>query len=229
MSVRTLLRRKAEPTDERSSFADLCAEAVQVARELRELEGPASYKLTPEAFVAEAVKLAHSTPERIAELRARLEADGGATWPASFGFLRRAVGFIRSPNCTRPPRTVARLAFLDPDDTASAEAGGLGAHGLAELFAVAATIAAERHPDAFGENRDWQAWESRLAELRRRRAELVAQLERAWTAEDVQFTEAPGDLASQGYVKATFAITDGQVTVGPGCGERLLGWLLARW
>ncbi len=210
----------------RSPFQELLAEAVEVERELRRIEELRHYKLTAPAFVAMAIRQARTSREKVDQLRALLQADEGRTLSAIWTFLRQAVQFIRQGSCTRPPETPRRISFLDPRDAVVAEAPSIGATGLLELFAVASLIAADRHPDAFGENTDWEAWTRRRETLRERRTVLLQRVEREFGGEELAVTFGQPCGSCRRNYDVGFKIANGEVQPGPGCGERLVAWLI---
>ena len=214
-------------TAERTTFTDLLREAVKTSRDLARLEDRAYYKLSAQAFVRDAIRNARTTPEKVAALRKTLDEDGGRTLREAVACLRRMQKFITEDTCTRAPASVHRLSFLDPRDLAAAEVVSIGETGLLELFAVAATIAAEQHPEAFGQNEDWPAWERRCAEVRERRIVLLQRIEREHGGDDLQITVHPPCSQCGRVLTGGFTIAGGEVPPGPGCGERLVAWVRA--
>lgn len=218
-----LLERKAKT---RTPWLDAVAEAVATERELRDLDAPARMKLTARAFVREALRHANTTPEAAAALRQTLEADP-LKFPATWRFIRQATAFIAGANCPNPPHDPGRLRFLG-SEAALPELVGVGSHPMA-AFAVAAMMAAEKSPASFGESEDPEATERRRAALRDQRTALLERIEREYSPADLSFSEPSEQrLRAEGYMKVTFAISGGEVTVGRGCGERLVNWLVAR-
>lgn len=220
----TLERKK---TARSPSWLDAVALALSVERELKQLNERASVKLTAEAFVAAALASAGATQEKTDTLRRALEADNGRTCPTAARAVRELVAFIRSGNCPRPTAQVGRLRIFDRDGLAAAEIQPLGGAGLLDLQAVAALVAAGRFPESFGTNTNWGAWEERRAQLAEQRTALLQRIEREFTPEDLTFIEPSEQrLRAEGYMRVGFVLTGGAVSVGPGCGERLVSWLL---
>lgn len=202
----------------------LVTEAGEVVKELRVLDTPAAAKLTAPAFVAAAIMIAHTTPERLAKLRGEIEHPTGHNTGNIAATLRRMVVAIRSPNFPRPPTELRRLNYLTTPETV-AELAALGSSTF-ELFALAAQIAAEKHPDAFGECTDSAAHDRQLIDLALKREELYSRISKGWGPTDVE-TSAPD---SHGRVLQTFTLSQGQVSVHPlgNAGERLTNWFLGQ-
>jgi hypothetical protein len=202
----------------RATFDETLAEAVRVEQEFRSLVDH-SPKLSPQAFLREACANARLTPTRLAELQRALDARR-ADFPAIAGFLRQAAKWIREASCPRPPRDSRRLSWLGD---VGQEAATFQTNTL-ELFAVAAAIAAEQHPEAFGDLEDWAAYEERVRVLHTRRQALYKQLGEAATMDDLLI----GELGKDGQARITFKVSGGAVPIAPqsDAGERLVSFIV---
>jgi hypothetical protein len=135
------------------------AKGAEALLELRELEGNA--KLTPEAFLAEAMRTAGIDEARLREVAAIVEARG-AEHETIAAFLNVTTKQYGEPNIIGPvpPGKVDRwLRVYGRDDIAAA----LSTLKLtaAELLALAASRAVERWPGRFGPVEDREAWRDR--------------------------------------------------------------------
>jgi hypothetical protein len=178
-------------------------------------------KLTPSAYLRDAMEIARSTVERLTALRRELE----GTRPGldeSRAALRRMIAAARSPNFSRPPQELRRLNYLLTGD-ALAELATLGSSSF-ELFALAVQIASEQHPENFGSCESSQDYDRRLLELAMRRDELNSRIATEFTVEDLLI----GDPDARGMAQVTFRLSGGAVPLGPkaNAGERLVNWLL---
>ena len=219
MKVKPKLQlRNRRPALTHSQFEQLVHEAVDVCRELSALEHPSPdlcrKPVSAEAFVRESLALAKSSRKRTDALRKAIDVDS----PAAAGTLRRMQTFISGPNCKAPPTRKDRLRWLANDATV-AELAALGNYSLADLFACAAQIVAEREPALFGDADSSVAVRERLVELQRRRAELFAKITHGWTAADI--------LASARDPHPTFKLAP-TVTIAPAenLAERLVNELV---
>jgi hypothetical protein len=135
-----------------ASFDEVVQEAVAVTRELRALDTLGNAKLSPDAFLKLAIKIADTDLERLAELRTKLEK------PNTFGLfelastLRRFVVAFRSPNWPGPSRELRRYNHLLTPEALS-EIVSMRSTTF-EIAALAALIATEQHPQDFGECTD---------------------------------------------------------------------------
>lgn len=214
------LKRKLKLKPKGVAFADLVREAVEVTRELRALDNVAASKLTAEAYLRDAMRIAQTTSERLAKLRSELERPTGHNTFEAAATLRRMVAAIRSSNWPRPPRELRRLNFLTTPETV-AELAALGSSTF-ELFALGVQIAAEKHSADFGNCEDGDGYDRRLLDLAMRRDELYRQIENAYTSNDLLI----GEPDAQGRSVVSFKLSGGAVPLGPHAGERLVNWML---
>lgn len=205
-----------------SAFSALIDERVQLEKDFRATQAPRQSKCSAAAMSRISLAVAHSNPERLARVRAELERGPGLD--AACAALRRMGLFARSANCGRPPRELRRLNFLLTGD-ALAELAVIGSSSF-ELFALAVQLAAEQHPEDFGDCEDPDAADRRLIELATRRDELDRCIAAAWSHEDIDI----GPLDSDGRALITFKLTGGAVPLAPkeNAGERLVNWILAQ-
>ena len=218
MKTATLIEKRGA-----NGFEALVAEAVTVERERRARDTVRAAKLTPQAFLREAVAVARTTPERIVRLRAELEG-GKPGLDQTSAALRRMIVAVRSVNFPSPPRELRRLNHLLTAD-ALAELGAVGSSSF-ELFALAVQIAGERHAEDFGTCEDSAAHAQRLVELALRRDDLFGRMTTEFTADDLLIGEAD----SRGMALVSFRLSGGAVPLGPrhNAGERLLNWMLTQ-
>jgi hypothetical protein len=203
-----------------ASFDAVVAEAVAVTRELRALDQLANAKLSPDAFLKLAIKIADTTPERLAELREKLERPNTFGLFELAGVLRRFTIAFRSPNWPGPSRELRRYNFLLTPEALS-EIVSLHSTTF-EIAALAALIATEQHPQDFGQCEDLDKHYKHLNDLALRRDELYEQIETAHTAADLLV----GQPDSSGRCDVTFKLSGGAVSLGPHAGERLVNCLL---
>lgn len=101
-------------------------------------------KLPPEAFAAEAARVANTTPERLHALCLWLDRHESSDCSFCWATLRRLVRFARDPCVTAPPTEERRLLWAaHPDALAASE------YSIFEFFALAAQLACEDHPPRF--------------------------------------------------------------------------------
>jgi hypothetical protein len=200
---------------------DAVAECCKVVSELRALDVPAQRKLTGPAFLATAMTIAETTPERLAALREKVF-DPIANFETK-AVLRRMTTAFRSQNWAGPSRELRRYNynFMLTSQSLS-EVLALGSTTF-EVAALAVLIATEQHPEDFGTCADLLAYEKRLLELALRRDELYQHIETEYTANDL----VVGEPDRHGNAHVTFKISNGVVPLGPNAGERLTNWALA--
>ena len=204
-------------------FDDIVKEAIAVTKELNALNEPAAQKLSAAALTRSLLAAIESTPQRIATLRRALEKPTPGLDHAR-ATLRRMVTFLRSPNAPRGPvREPGRLLYLSTR-AADAELALLKASPI-ELFCVAVELAAEKHPEVFGDCDDPEGFAERLAELKRRQAELFDKIGTSFSPADLHIPD--GD--AQGRSTVSFKIAP-EVPIHPrgNAGERLINWLLTQ-
>jgi hypothetical protein len=204
-------------------FEELVRSRVEVERQIRAHHDPRATRLTPAAYVAEAIRNARTSAQRIAELRATLEggAPGLDNVRLAYRLLIRAIG--TSPNYPWPPSTAGRVPRLS--EAAKAELGTLNSHEL-ELFAAAAATCAEnaaRFPAAFGEAESSASVKERERELRHRADELDCRIADAFGAADLLVD----DVDAQGRARVTLWLAPA-VPIYPreNLGTRLAAYLL---
>ena len=218
--MKTVTQLKTRPKE--NSFIALLREAMDVTRELKKYDIVENNKMSAKAFVRVAIARARTNWQKLVNLRAELD---HSDFRAAAGMLRVIIKFIRSGNCTAPPKQPSRLnmfATLDGMDQLP-----LLKASLYELFALAAMIASEKYPEAFGAIEDMDAHQDRLTELRESQANLFKRIETEYTAEDIQLADTNDMMKREGFIRATFKISNGEVPLGQGCGEKLIAWLIA--
>jgi hypothetical protein len=206
-----------------ASFAQIVKEAIAVTKELYALNEPRAQKLSAAALTRSLLAAIQSTPARIKQLRAALEkATPGLDHARAT--LRRMVTFLRSRNAPLGPiRDPGRLLHLSTR-AADAELALIKASPY-ETFCVAVSVAAEKHPEAFGDCDDPEGFAERLAELKRRQAELFDKIGASFTPDDLHIPD--GD--AQGRSTVSFKIAP-EVPIHPrgNAGERLITFLLTQ-
>lgn len=206
----------------KSSFAATLEEAVTTELEFRRLSDVKAWKLTKPAFIAAALKQAGADKTRIEQLQTRLDRPG---LNAAKQSLRNMIRFIEDRHsgmvCTAP---TTRVQWLLGNDTVG-ELGSIGYTGL-ELFALAAVLADD---SAFGSVADCVAQQTAFETLKARRQELFARLESEFGGDDLILDDAGMSQQDRdkGHVVARFRAAP-EVTVGTGCGERLVAAVLAQ-
>jgi hypothetical protein len=202
-----------------SPFEQLVAQRVAVERELRALNSPRGWKLSPKAFLKEALQHAHADEAELEKLRAMLESASGLEHIKAA--LRRMVAFVKSPQCSRPTSELRRLDFLLRPEGPEILVHLVGLKATTFLlFALAVAIAGEQSPESFGTAESSRVLDEKLLQLTLRRDELDKEIAAAFTQDDLQYS----DPDSAGRVKVTFKMTGGKVGVYPNpeaAGERL--------
>jgi len=215
---------KLRPRGNGSPFEALVREAAAVALELRELDSLAGRKLCAAAYVREATEAAGTDAARLKELREQIDAGASRGMRAVASALRLMVLAVRSPNYPAPPRMANRLRHMTTPDS-TAELARLRASPC-DLFALAAQIAAERHPEDFGQAEASDAHAARLLELTLRRDQLYQRIGAEFTPADLEI--GPWRGPDRGC-RVAFKLTSGEIEIGPAqdAPERLVNWLLA--
>lgn len=198
------------------TFEKLLQEAVNVERQLRAYDDPLYRKMTAKTFVAAACKQAGST-------EAQVKALNGKVGMEVAGVLLRMRRAVAEPTTNAPYRHLSHMIAGNEDATvALARAGST----TLELFALAALLEAEENPGVFGACDDPKGWGEAAKELTTKRNELVKLLENSWDKTDVVFLPVEERYRREGFIKAAYAITGGQVLVGPDSGLNLVRWCL---
>ncbi len=183
-------------TNGETPFTQLVHERVALERELRHHNSERGRRLTPTAYVRQAIKNAESTQARVEKLRSIIEAEQNSCLHASMRLMCR---LIADGHAERPPTRweIGRLLRQSSDEQTSLDLMGLGYNTMC-LYAAAAMLAAETTHGAFGDCENSANWDERWKELNRRREELDQQLASAYnTVDDVHYSEPNG----QGMVK----------------------------
>jgi hypothetical protein len=202
------------------SLSDTVRRCVDVVKQLRALDAPAARKLTGKAYLRDAMRIADTTLERLRGLQEKLSPY--SPFFETKAFIRRAMAAIRSPHWPSPARELRRYNhMLTPE--ALSEIVMLDSSTF-EVFALAVLIATERHPEAFGNCTDIEAYEARIVALTLERDALYEKIERQYTADDLLIAEAD----KHGKAAVSFKITGSAVPLGPQAGERLVAWMLAQ-
>lgn len=137
--------------------------------------------------------------------------------------LRTAERWIREDTCTAPPREIRRLTWLGNSEVAIAELSAFGS-GLFELFALAVRNVAQKNPEVFGEHEDLDAHKREFEDTKARYESILQKIESSYAPTDLLI----GRAAEDGTARVSFKVTGGEITIGRGCGERLMNWLTVR-
>lgn len=195
-------------------------DAAKVEKELRRLTSrPASW-LTAEAYLREAMQLAHVTHADLDRIRAELDRGGDVEFPHSWRGMRRLANeFVRHSARARGTYLAARIGAYCDTDTLT-ELSALGASTLAAL-ALAVVYETERHGDAsFGTCPDADALAAKVAELRVHVSAMAAKLNRMPATGDLDAGKLQnGELflsAGNGNLLPVFPLSD--------LGTRAIAW-----
>jgi hypothetical protein len=205
-----------------SPLEALVREAAKVQRSIRELTSLAGQKLAASAYVREAMEIAKADANRLKKLRAEIE-DAQTSMQALNGALRLMVRAVRSPNFPTPPRSARPLRYM-LSQQAEAQLAKLAASPF-ELFAIAAQIAAEKHPEDFGKAQSSDAHEAQLFDLTQKRDQLYGEIATTYGPNDLVLW----DWGEDGKCRAAFALSKGAVSIAPreNAAQRLVDWYLA--
>lgn len=153
-------------------------DAAKAEKELRRLNSRPANWLTAEAYLREAMQLAHVTRADLDRIRAELDRGGDVEFPHSWRGMRRLANeFVRHSARARGTYLAARIGAYCDTDTLT-ELSALGASTLAAL-ALAVVYETQRHGDAsFGTCPDADALAAKVAELRVQVSALTAKLNR---------------------------------------------------
>ena len=179
-------------------------------------------KLSAKGCLRMALDIAQTDEKALEELAEVLEASPD-TFPHVCQFLRNCMRWVREPTFTMPTRDMRRYTWLAGRhfDRVVAEAGALNS-SVFELVALAIWKVAQEHPECFGTVDDYEEHQKRIRHLEQRLEQLYRQIEDSFTREDLCYV---GPLRD-GYVKVGFKVTEAQVPLAPGFGQRLVEWVL---
>ena len=199
--------------------------AVDVALEIeRELRALTPGKPSLRCFIAECLSRAGATYPEVEEIKLRLEDTGFEKASGTGAYVRHLTREIASGRLREPPEVgrIGRMGFNQKDE-AVLELGGRP-EKLFLLLVIAAEIAYQRNPDAFGTVEDLGGHKARIAELEAKRKELYARFPSTWAHGDLHI----GRITSDGAALITFKLAPGDVPVHPPetAGERLVEYLL---
>lgn len=170
-----------------TNHEQLVQQAVELQRELNKLNtGPA--KLSPKAFLAEAMRNADITKPRLVEFQKNLQAASNVDDLKSF--VRVAASAFAGVNYRRPPTT--RLGVFGDVNSVQTQAGTVG-QTLLHCVALAALQATESRPECFGSVDDIAGHESKIAALQQKLESLHAKIIATATIDDLELIEASGD------------------------------------
>jgi hypothetical protein len=203
------------------SLVDLVAEAAAIAQQVRELDTLEAHKLTPAAFLREAMAIARTDAKRLADLRKELDSGKPGIDHVRQAF-RSMVTLIKSRNCTAPPKELRRLTFL-LSDSSMAEIAALRSTSF-ELFAAAAQFCAEKFPEVFGTAESSEGIKRQLLEAMERRDRLYERIGQEYGPGDTETREVN---LEKGTAKIYFRGTDVLVYPQHDCGKRLVEWHLS--
>ena len=204
-------------------FDAAVAMGLEIERELR--------ALTPDrpslrCFIAECLSRADDTYEEIEAVKDRLAEDHNSAHSGSAAYVRHLTREIASGRLREPPEKerIGKM-YWNQKDQAVLEFGGRP-EKLFLLWVIAAEIAYQRNPDAFGNVEDLVAHKAKLADLEAKRKELFAKFPSSWAHGDLHI----GRITSDGAALITFKLAPGEVPVHPPetAGERLVEFLLRK-
>jgi hypothetical protein len=218
---RLVIGKKAEPA---SQFQALVKQAIDAWHRLEKLKAPGGSKLSRDAFLRETLKCSPgATVSGVQKLRRKLES-GDPSLTNTRSALRVMVKELKGPFVKTPPKPEnwGRIErwFLRPRVTEVI--GELTAvdSNTVELFGVAILQAGDVFGTADGEQRDVDA---EIAAQEKELADLFKQIERTWTADDVD----AGRYVNGRSSPAKFKGTDVEIA-GDNPGKRLIEYLLSK-
>ena len=147
-------------------FNELITEALSVERELRLLiRGRPSLR----CYISECLSRADTDYTAVEEIKSRLENTGFEKTSGTGAYIRNVTREIASGRLPETPakERIGRMGWNQKDE-AVLELGGRP-EKLFLLWVVAAEIAYQRNPDAFGNVEDLVAHKTRIADLQAKR------------------------------------------------------------
>jgi len=210
----------------RTAFETLLGRALAIRKELDQFDRPEANKLSREAFLNDALAVARTSLDRLAELDDILAEDGGRTLPNASAFVRRLERFIREGTATRTPREVSRLRFAMSEGLAG-ELSTLKSSPH-ELFALAVKRTADKSPASFGQVGNWDEHQAHLAALREELTNVYQRLGEVATTDDLTIATGPPCSMCGRNLRATYKISGGTISPGPDGPQQLVTWLLAQ-
>lgn len=183
------------PTNLPEDFAGLCAEGVRLYRDLKRLE--LEKKLTGAAFLEAAMCHAEISTKRLAKVEEAIRKHQSR---AVEGFINTVARvYCGTMPCYPIPIPSNRFpkainAYGSAETMAELAACQIS---IGEALAVAAKHAVERFPDAFGAIENWQSHVDQIALARDRYESLLQQLQRSYTADDLEMGDVRSDRKSK--------------------------------
>ena len=200
-----------------SKFDNLCKKTLELSKRYEELSRP--HKLSPSAFLRDAMEVAGTTDERLDTLEKALT---GPAFVRSNQFYRMAMKFIKEKGCTRPPNELRRLSWLGRLEEVTAELSSIGSSPF-ELFALAVPTMTRTNPEVFGDIENFILYQESLRTTRDKLENLFKQMERSYGPEDLEI----GPTDKEGRARVSIKISKGAVHLGENFPERLVNWLKA--
>jgi len=196
----------------------LVLKGTKIAEEISIIER-SHPKLSASAFLKESMGIARTTKEALDRIE-KLLSESPEQYLATAAFLRRGEVFVRESGCTRSPLEIRRIRWMSNPDC-DAELSALRSN-LFEIWSLAVRQSTQKHPEAFGDIQDWDSHTRHFHDLEDQFKRICADIEEGWQPTDLEFDKPD----REGRVKGTFRISDGEVVIGEGCGERLIRWSL---
>ena len=157
----------------------LLNEGAEVLRSLHRLDG--NRRLTPDAFLTAACRIADCSEEELSEFENRL--DGAIGVDETRIFIRRMVMAFKPSTYPTPHSNLPKLLRCYGSDTVPGELGIMDG-SLALCQAVAAKTVTKRFPELFGEITDFAAHEKKTRQLRTRLDHLYSKMTDAVSGAD---------------------------------------------
>lgn len=200
-------------------FNQLVKEACAAEQALR--LHTADRRLSAAAYLDEALRVADSTPEALADLEAKLTT-ATADLSGIRVYLKAIERMISDGRVPQPPLNMKRAAFPGRD-CAARELLAFGAN-VFELWALAALRVAAKRPEAFGPVEDLAGYEAKEAALKAWREALFQRIGTEFSHDDLVI----GEVRSDGAALITFELAAGMVPLAPrrDAGERLITHLV---
>lgn len=210
-------------------FENLVKQAVRLERELRAAE---NWRLSAAAWVAALIENSEKTPQEYDDFKTRLASKNQDQMPDLFSYLavvQRGIaqGNYRSPPNMRHMHVVRGIAVGDNTYQNAKDQAEMLEGNIWLAWAVAAERAGARYPHVFGTDTDRRACESRVLELRNRRAVLLPKISESWQQDDLHVHDVRRD--SSALIVFRLALPDLiQIMPKAGSGERLVTYLASR-
>jgi hypothetical protein len=202
----------------KSKLEELAIQAAKAEAAVHELQGQ-SAALSPKGFVRAYSEIAGADMAEAKRVLAALSEPQNKLLQPSFRRLSTAMGGIQKTSAIR------HYPYIDEDGNSTLARLGCTRESFALACALALVERYKNDPDYFGDQDVPGAQQVAVERAVRHRDKLMAELNGAWTKDDVTMLPVTTTDRDRGFVRLGVTFTNNEVFVGDDLAAHLVSWV----